>query len=194
VTTPLAALDTHRGHVVLRWVITVVLVFGLLGCVVKGANNPPDPYVASPGASSARTPLPGFGETSVTVQTANDLLEWCMLLAATAQQHQRGLMQVTDPTLGGYHGMVFRYANDATEQYWMRNTPMPLSIAWIDATGQVVATADMAPCADDPNCPDYPAAGPPPPYRMAIEVPQGKLTELGLVQGSKITDNKTACA
>jgi uncharacterized membrane protein (UPF0127 family) len=194
VTTPLAALDSPRGRVVLRYVIGVVLVFGLLGCVVKGADNPADPYVASPGASSSRTPLSGFGETSLTVKTAGDLLEWCLLLAATAEQHQRGLMQVTDPALGGYQGMVSRYADDATEQYWMRNTPMPLSIAWVDATGHIVATADMAPCGDDPNCPDYPSTGPPPPYRMAIEVPQGKLQELGLVEGSTITDNKTACA
>ena len=188
-----AALDTPRGRLVLRWIITVVLVFGLLGCVVKGANNPPDPYVSSPGAASSRTPLSGFGETSLTVKTANDLLEWCLLLAVTEQQHQRGLMQVTDPTLGGYQGMVFRYADDATERYWMRNTPMPLSIAWVDGAGHVVATADMPPCGDDPNCPSYPEAGPPPPYRMAIEVPQGKLQELGIVDGSTITDNKNAC-
>jgi uncharacterized membrane protein (UPF0127 family) len=102
-------------------------------------------------------------------------------------------MQVTDPALGGYDGMLFRYDRDATERYWMRNTPMPLSIAWVDASGHLVATADMAPCEDSPDCPSYPESGPPPPYRLAIEVPQGRLPNLGIVEGATITDLNQSC-
>jgi len=191
-----APLESPRGLATLRWIIGVVIVLGLIGCVTKGANSPADPSLAPPGATSTgeRTPLAGFGETQISVQTADKLLTWCLLLASTDQQRQRGLMEVTDESLGGYDGMLFRYDNDVPEQYWMRNTQLPLSIAWISASGQPVATADMAPCDDSDQCPNYPATGPPPPYRYAVEVPQGRLPALGLVEGSTLTDLNKACA
>ena len=192
----LAVLETPRGLTGLRWMIGVVLVLGLLSCSVKGANSPADPYLAPAGGSAtgARTSLAGFGETRISVQTPDQLLEWCLLLASTPEQRRRGLMEVTDQSLGGHDGMLFRYDTDVQEPFWMRNTPMPLSIAWIDASGQIVASADMAPCEDSDQCPNYPATGSPPPYRFAIEVPQGQLAALGLVEGSTITDQQTACA
>jgi uncharacterized membrane protein (UPF0127 family) len=195
-----ATLETPRGLSVLRWIIGVVVVFGLLGCVTKGANSPADPYLSSPGPpatsatnASGRSPLQGFGETQITVQSGDQLLTWCLLLAATDAQRQRGLMTVTDTNLGGYDGMLFRYDADVQERYWMRNTPMPLSIAWINADGLLVATADMAPCEDSDQCQSYPVAGPPPPYRYAIEVPQGRLASLGLDETATMTDQATAC-
>jgi uncharacterized membrane protein (UPF0127 family) len=161
VTSPFPALERPNALVALRWAIGVVLVFGLIGCVVKGADSPADPFLASPSSgTSNRTRLAGFDETRVTVKTAASVLEWCMLLAQTEQQRARGLMQVTDATLGGYDGMLFRYDTDVAEQYWMRNTPMPLSIAYIDKSGHLVSTVDMTPCDDTPDCQSYPAAGP----------------------------------
>ena len=186
----IAQLETPIGLAVLRWAISVALVFGLIGCVVKGANNPRDPYLQSLG-SGGRTPLPDFEETRITVHTADSLLEWCLLLARTDPQRARGLMQVTDPTLGGYNGMLFRYDTDVTESFWMRNTPMPLSIAYIGSEGQIVTAVDMEPCEDSPDCPSYPPAGP---YRFTIEVPQGNLPALGIVEGSTIVDEQTACS
>jgi uncharacterized membrane protein (UPF0127 family) len=191
VSSPFPALEKPQAIAVLRWVIGIVVVLGMIGCVVKGANNPADPYVASPGAGSGRTAFGDFGETRVTVHTADNVLEWCLLLAHTAAQRERGLMTVTDPTLGGYNGMLFRYDTDVTESFWMRNTPMPLSIAYIGSGGQIVSAVDMAPCADSPDCPSYPAAGP---YRFTIEVPQGNLPALGIVEGSTVTDDKASCA
>ena len=55
-----------------------------------------------------------------------------------------GLMTVTDPGLAGHDGMVFVYPEDSTGGYWMRNTPMPLSIVFVDAGGRIVSTTDMA--------------------------------------------------
>ena len=182
-------LETPIGLAVLRWTIGVVLVFGLIGCVVKGADNPSDPYLAAP-VASGRTPLAGFEETRVTVHTPDSFLEWCLLLARTDPQRARGLMQVTDPTLGGYNGMLFRYDDDVEESFWMRNTPMPLSIAFIGSEGRLVSTADMVPCEDSPDCPNYPPAGP---YRYSIEVPQGNLPALGIVEGATIIDEQTSC-
>jgi uncharacterized membrane protein (UPF0127 family) len=190
VTAPFAKLESPVGLVVLRWVITVVLVFGLIGCVVKGANNPPDPYVASPSSGTHRVLLPSFGETRITVRTVDKVLSWCLLLATTAAQRARGLMTVTDPTLGGYDGMLFRYDSDTDETFWMRNTPMPLSIAFVNHAGGLVSATDMQPCEDSPDCQKYPPGGP---YRLAIEVPQGKLAALGIVEGATVTDERSGC-
>ena len=105
--------------------------------------------------------LEGFDELAVTVDPGDgSLLAWCLLAALTAQQRARGLMEVTD--LQGYSGMVFVYEEDVQNGFCMRNTPMPLSIAWIAADGSVVTTTDMEPCEDRDGCPSYPAAGPVP--------------------------------
>jgi uncharacterized membrane protein (UPF0127 family) len=183
-----AQLGKPIGLTVLRWVIGAVIVLGLLGCVTKGANNPPDPYFAS---SANRTPLAGFGETKVTVEKAGGFLEWCLLLAANDAQRAQGLMHVTDPKLGGHDGMLFHYHDDVQESFWMRNTPMPLSIVYVNKDGAIVSTADMAPCGDSPDCPNYPPAGP---YRFTIEVPQGHLDDLGMVDGATITDAEAPCS
>jgi uncharacterized membrane protein (UPF0127 family) len=186
----IAQLETPLGLAVLRWAIGIALVFGLIGCVVKGADNPADPYLRTQ-ASGGRTPLAGFEETRVTVHKPESVLEFCLLLAQTDPQRARGLMQVTDPALGGYDGMLFRYDTDVSEPYWMRNTPMPLSIAYIDSEGHIVSTADMQPCEDSPDCPNYPATGP---YRFTIEVPQGDLPTLGIDESATIVDEKTSCS
>jgi len=103
-----------------------------------------------------------------------------MLLAATAAERERGLMEAT--SLGGYDGMVFRYDAPTTGTYWMKDTVMPLSIAFFGADGTLVATFDMPPCTADP-CPSY---GPDASFQYAVEVPQGGLEEVGAVAGSKI--------
>jgi uncharacterized membrane protein (UPF0127 family) len=149
----------------------------------------PETTGTTPGATTtlpgdpARVPLPGFDEVAITVQPADggSWLAWCLLAARTADQRSRGLMEVTD--LQGYSGMAFLYDQDVENAFYMRNTPTPLSIAWIDAEGQLVSTADMAPCEDRDGCPTYPPGGP---YRTAIEVFQGGLDDLGITEGATI--------
>jgi uncharacterized membrane protein (UPF0127 family) len=145
---------------------------------------------SSSDSASARTRLDGFGETHVSVETPTGTLAWCMLLAESEAQHNRGLMEVTDPTLGGYDGMLFRFTEDTNDRFYMRNTPMPLSIAFIASNGDVVSTTDMAPCDDTAGCPLYRAAAP---YRTAIEVPQGHLARLGIEPGANVTDDERRC-
>lgn len=127
-----------------------------------------------------RAPLAGFGEVAAVITGADgEPCEVCLLAALTPDQRARGLMEVTDPDLGGYDGMVFAFETDVTSGFWMRNTPMPLSIAYFDADGVLVSQTDMAPCPDeDATCPSYPADGP---FRYAVEVPQGRLADLGVV-------------
>ena len=127
-----------------------------------------------------RTLLAGFGEVAATI-TASDgtVCDVCLLAAITPEQHARGLMFVTDPALGGYDGMLFAFDSDSGGGFWMRNTRLALSIAYFDADGVLVSHADMQPCADSaPDCPGYPADGS---FRYAIEVPLGRLDEVGVV-------------
>ena len=97
-----------------------------------------------------------------------DTVEWCLLLAETPAQTQRGLMEVTDPELGGYDGMLFRFEEEHEGGFYMRNTPLPLDIAYLDDGGDVVSITTMAPCEDTDGCPTYPADGP---FRRTVEVP-----------------------
>ena len=114
------------------------------------------------------------GETGATARR-------CALLAETAQQRQRGLMGAR--SLEGHDGMIFRFEADTSGGFWMKDTPMPLSIAWFTATGELVGRADMDPCLDRPSCPTY---APPGPYRFALEVPRGGLGALGVEPGARL--------
>lgn len=133
------------------------------------------------GGATTVTPT-GFGSTLLRVLPAG--LEWCVWLADAPEDRQRGLMEVTD--LGdGKAGMLFAFDAPTTGRFWMRNTPMPLSIAFLDDGGSVVSTADMLPCGDRDDCPTYAAAGP---YSWALEVPRGGLARLGLLDDGARVD------
>lgn len=135
-----------------------------------------------PPGSADRVPLEGFDEVAIAIVDADgDVRGWCVLLAQTPEQRQQGLMEVED--LGGYPGMLFVWDEDSESSFHMSNTPMPLSIAWFDAEGELVSEADMAPCIDVDGCPFYPSGGS---YRFALEVPQGQLDELGVGEGSTL--------
>jgi uncharacterized protein len=110
----------------------------------------------------------------------------CLWMAETALQRQRGLMAVTD--LGVADGMAFVYDDPTSGQFWMRDTPLPLSIAFFAADGRFVSAADMEPCLTGPSedCARYSATGP---YVTAIEVPQGGLADLGFRPGSRLELN-----
>ena len=123
-----------------------------------------------------------FGEVAIAITGPDgEVTGWCVLLAATSEQRQRGLMEVTN--LGGYAGMLFVWNEDVSSSFYMRNTPTPLSIGWFEADGALVSTADMDPCADVEGCPVYPAGRT---YRFALEVPQGSLDDVGVADGSSL--------
>lgn len=131
-----------------------------------------------------RAPLRGFGEVQVEVTSGTGrVCQVCLLSALTPEQRARGLMEVTDEDLGGYDGMLFEYPDPIAGAFWMRNTPMPLSIAYFDGDGVLVSTTDMAPCGDSADCPTYPADDP---FRFALEVPRGRLSDVGVVGTASI--------
>ena len=204
--------DDPRAVTWLRRVTMVLLVAGLVACAEEAGNGPADPTllpsgvtqppVGSPpaagssgtGAAVERTPLPGFGEVAVEVTKVDgQVVSWCLLLADTPESRARGLMEVTDPALGGYDGMLFRFDSPNEGGFWMRNTPQPLSIAYIGADGTLVSTVEMTPCEDSPTCPSYASSGP---YQWAVEVPaaRGGVAALGIQAGALLVDTRRPCS
>lgn len=185
---------TERQVRLLLWVALGLVGAGAWAFLLRGADQPADPSLApavaglpdgvAPPGDPSRVLLAGFDEIAITVapEGGGSLLSWCLLAALHASQRERGLMGVTD--LQGFSGMAFVYDTDVQSPFWMRNTPTPLSIAWLEADGTVVSIADMAPCDDRDDCPIYGATRP---YRMAIEVFQGQLPALGITPGAKVT-------
>lgn len=86
-------------------------------------------------------------------------------------------------SLHGFAGMVFEFPRPTRTAFYMKDTPMPLSIAWFGADGRFVGADNMAPCGAGP-CPTYSAGVP---YKYALEVPQGDLAGLGIGAGSVLT-------
>lgn len=90
-------------------------------------------------------------------------------IAADPDTRRVGLMH--RPSLPADAGMLFVYPDDTDGGFWMKNTLIPLTIAFATADGEIVAVLDMEPCEADP-CPTYrPGAS----YRMALEVNAGAL-------------------
>jgi len=138
-----------------------------------------------------RRALRGFSEVLVTfTDSSGETCEACLLAATEDAQRSRGLMEVTDAELGGYDGMLFEYPDEITGAFWMRNTPMPLSIAYFDDSRNLVSTADMAPCEDSPDCRGYPADAP---FQYALEVAQGGLADLLVADGTTLTIDARTC-
>lgn len=92
-------------------------------------------------------------------------------IAATPQQRSRGLMGRTQLAADG--GMLFVFEQPGRHCFWMRDTPLPLSIAFINAAGRIAGLADMQPRSDSQHCPDSDV-------RYALEVRQGEFQRRGI--------------
>ena len=177
--------DERRAHRLLGWLIALVFAAGVLSFIAKGADGPPNPYLRAQAPTSVpspsvpvRTAVPGFGEVAFRIGSGP---QHCGLLADTPAEAERGLMGRSD--LAGHDGMVFRFATATTTPFYMRNTPLPLSIAWFDDAGRFISSTDMDPCLGRTDCPTYAAARA---YRYALEVPRGGLTTLGVGAGAHL--------
>jgi uncharacterized protein len=107
-------------------------------------------------------------------------------VAADPSSRARGLTGRTQVPQGT--GMVFLYPADVTEAFWMKNTLVPLSIAFVAADGRVVSVAEMTPCRTNP-CPTYAPAGP---YRYAVELAGGSFGAAGVGPGAEVVPEDPA--
>ncbi|MEX1208169.1 MAG: DUF192 domain-containing protein [Acidimicrobiia bacterium] len=98
--------------------------------------------------------------------------EWEVAVASEPHERAQGLMGVTD--LGDLDGMLFKWEEDTTSFFWMKDTLMPLDIAFFAADGTLVDLLSMEPCVAEP-CERYQPSGP---YRYALEALQGAFDEM----------------
>ena len=140
------------------------------------------------GAADVAVLPEGFSTSGASVSMPDGTTcELCVWVADTSDQRRRGLMFVTD--LGPADAMVFRYPEPHTGTFWMRNTPLPLSIAFYGPDGSFLESFDMEPCLGS-SCPRYAT---PTDFLVAVEVPQGELADFGLVPGSSLAVLDAPC-
>jgi uncharacterized protein len=98
-------------------------------------------------------------------------------LATTPLSRMTGMMFRTSTPPN--HGMLFVFEDKAQHCFWMRNTPVPLTIAFIEDDGTIVQLDDMVPKVEASHCPQRA-------IRYALEMEQGWFAKRGLAAGAKI--------
>ena len=98
-------------------------------------------------------------------------------LALTPTQQMIGMMHRRQ--MGANEGMLFVYDEPHRLCFWMRNTLIPLTIAFLADDGRIVNTADMKPLDESSHC-----AGEP--VRYALEMNQGWFAKRGLKPGTRL--------
>ncbi|MBD5414521.1 MAG: DUF192 domain-containing protein [Treponema sp.] len=112
------------------------------------------------------------------IQTASgEIVSVKAEIADSQESRQRGFMfrkNIPDGT-----GMLFVFENDQILQFWMKNTPHPLSIAYISSDGSIRDIFDMTPYSlSDVTSTSY--------VRYALEVPQGWFKKSGVAVGDRV--------
>jgi hypothetical protein len=98
-------------------------------------------------------------------------------VARTPEQRATGLMHRT--ALGPNEGMLFVFDEPGVQCFWMKNTLLPLSIAYLNDDGTVVNVADMQPRSLDSHCSAKPV-------RLALEMNAGWFAKRGVKAGSRL--------
>lgn len=98
--------------------------------------------------------------------------------AAEPRTLSEGLMHRT--ALAADAGMLFELGEPDIHCFWMKNTLIPLSIAFIDRNGRIVGIQDMQPRSLAPHCPATPIT-------QALEMNQGWFARAGVRPGDRVT-------
>ncbi len=131
---------------------------------------------------NAPNELDKLGTVKVTIK--NQAFE--LWIADNSTERARGLMEVTAAQMaplpdGTKRGMLFVFPYEQYLSFWMKNTIIPLDIAYLDSDGKVVTTYTMAPL--DDRIGQYLSNSP---ARFALEVNANVLGTLGVDVGDKI--------
>jgi uncharacterized membrane protein (UPF0127 family) len=98
-------------------------------------------------------------------------------LALTPEQRQIGLMWRKE--MPQHEGMLFVFEQPATQCFWMRNTLLPLTAAFVEDDGTIVNLADMKAQNDDSHCSLKPV-------RFVLEMNQGWFAKRNIKAGYKL--------
>jgi uncharacterized membrane protein (UPF0127 family) len=132
-----------------------------------------------PGAEATLTAAPQLKKGTMSFTTARgETVNMTVEIADDEPSRELGLMfRASLPENGG---MLFDFGGDTNSTFWMANTILPLSIAFIAADGTVLDVQDMK-ALDQTNI------IPPGPYRYALEANQGFFVARGIAPGDKAT-------
>ncbi|CAN5707346.1 hypothetical protein BH20ACT21_BH20ACT21_07750 [soil metagenome] len=158
--------------------VVPTLVLGGCGGYGSEASTNPSPSQASP------SPGPTFAVASAIVRGDEGSVLIKVEVAQSAEQISRGLM--FRESLPADSGMVFLFFEPTQGWFWMKNTRIPLSIAFFGEGGEIVDILDMEPCRAEP-CPSY---TPDATYFGALEVNQGAFEEWGISEGDVVRMNQ----
>jgi uncharacterized protein len=146
--------------------------------------DPDDDVATDEQSAPAQVPalyeaVDGWPETTVTLEGDEPTIVLAKV-ADAPDRRQQGLMHVED--LPEDVGMLFLFDEPRTGGFWMKDTLVPLDIAYV-LGDEVVAVLQMDPCDEDP-CPTY---DPGVEYDAALEVNQGALEEAGVGEGAAVS-------
>lgn len=128
---------------------------------------------AAPALAQVTGPQPALPTTRLTAGIHLITAE----VAADDRARMAGLM--FREKLAPNHGMLFVFDVKATQCMWMRNTLIPLSVAYLDDDGTIVNIEDMAPRSDDSHCARRPV-------RFALEMDRGWFARRGIKAGARL--------
>ncbi|HSJ51661.1 MAG TPA: DUF192 domain-containing protein [Actinomycetota bacterium] len=142
--------------------------------LVGGACGGEDPDVRP------EEPARPVGTTDLRITTAAGTVDLHVEVADDPEERAVGLMhrEALDP----FDGMAFLWDEPVHTSFWMKDTLIPLSIAFWDEQGRIVSILDMEPCDADP-CPTY---GPGEEFLGAVEVERGLFAERGVEVGDRV--------
>jgi len=98
-------------------------------------------------------------------------------VANSYETRARGLMY--RDSLAPNQGMLFVFPQTERHCMWMKNTPLPLSVAFIDSGGEIVSISDMSPHTEESHCAARPA-------KYALEMNRGWFSAKGIRAGTKL--------
>jgi len=142
---------------------------------VAGCATSPSPQAPAdggsaggiPARSAAPTAIPLAARPVVSIVVGGRAMR--VVAADDEASWEQGLQGV--PALGDLDGMLFRFHATLTRAFWMKDTLLPLDVAFFDASGRFVSVMTMPLCRSEP-CPTYAAAAP---YATALEARAGSL-------------------
>ena len=126
-----------------------------------------------PGARAQSAAQPKLPTVKLSAGMHNIVAE----IARTPAQQQTGMMFRTD--MAAHEGMLFVFDDVAPRCFWMRNTLIPLAIAFIADDGTIVNIAEMSARSDQSHCAQKPV-------RFALEMNQGWFSKRGIKDGFKL--------
>ena len=130
--------------------------------------------------SSAEPNPTAPGSATLEIRTDAGVRSFDVEVADTSAERRTGLMGREG--LSPFDGMAFLWSEPVESSFWMKDTLIPLSIAFWDPDGTIMAIIDMEPCHADP-CPTYRPAGP---FVGAVEVAQGEFERRGVGVGDTV--------